>query len=129
MAGKDLEKATKFNFRFVQAFTTLANAYLLNGEVEKSIKTNIKALEISPEFAIAHNNLAISYLENNQPELAIEHADKAKKFGYEVALEIRNEFAYFVVQSTFLYGIKKRSLKSINRYPQHDGTIFKVHIT
>ena len=47
-----LEKATMFNFRFIQAFATLANAYLMNGEVKKSIETNLKALKLAPDFAV-----------------------------------------------------------------------------
>ncbi|MBC2742505.1 MAG: tetratricopeptide repeat protein [Desulfosarcina sp.] len=88
---KALEKATVFNFRFVQAFATLANAYLMNGQVKESIEANLKALKISPDFAVAHNNLAIAYLEDGQPALALEHANKARKLGYEVAPEIMKE--------------------------------------
>jgi tetratricopeptide (TPR) repeat protein len=90
-AIKALEKATAFNFRFIQAFATLANAYLMNGQVKESIETNLKALKLSPDFAVAHNNLAIAYLEDGQPALALEHADKAKELGYEVAPEILKE--------------------------------------
>ncbi|MDJ0811736.1 MAG: tetratricopeptide repeat protein, partial [Desulfobacterales bacterium] len=32
---KSLERATHFNFRFVQAYATLASAYLMKGEVDK----------------------------------------------------------------------------------------------
>jgi tetratricopeptide (TPR) repeat protein len=63
----------------------------MNGQVKESIETNLKALKLSPDFAVAHNNLAIAYLEDGQPQLALEHADKAAALGYEVAPEIFKE--------------------------------------
>jgi tetratricopeptide (TPR) repeat protein len=90
-AIKALEKATFFNFRFVQALTTLANAYLMKGRVEDAINTNHKALELQPDFAPAHNNLAIAYLEKGEPASAVTHCDKAVELGYAVAPEILGE--------------------------------------
>jgi len=37
-----LERATHFNFRYLQAFATLANAYLMKGMIEKCIETNLR---------------------------------------------------------------------------------------
>ncbi len=86
-----LKKATIFNFRFIQAFTTLANAYLAKGMIKESIATNLSALKVGPDFPIAHNNLAIAYLENKEPAKAIRHFDRALELGYEVAPEILKE--------------------------------------
>lgn len=86
-----LKKATLFNFRFVQAFTTLANAYLIKGMIKESIATTLSALKIEPDFPIAHNNLAIAYLENKEPEKAIRHCDRAVELGYDVAPEILSQ--------------------------------------
>ena len=86
-----LKKATAFNFRFIQAFTTLANAYLIKGMIKESIATNLSALEVEPDFSIAHNNLTIAYLENKEPAKAIRHCDRALELGYEVAPEILTE--------------------------------------
>jgi tetratricopeptide (TPR) repeat protein len=52
----------------------------MNGQVKESIEANLKALKLSPDFAVAHNNLAIAYLEDGQPALALEHADKARRW-------------------------------------------------
>jgi tetratricopeptide (TPR) repeat protein len=90
-AIKNLERATAFNFRYIQAFTNLANAYLIKGRVDDSIEMNLKALELNSDFAPAHNNLAISYLEKGEAGLAVEHCDKAVALGYEVAPEILKE--------------------------------------
>jgi tetratricopeptide (TPR) repeat protein len=73
---------------FIQALTTLANAYLMKGMIAESIETNRKAVEIAPDFAVAHNNLAIAYLENGQYDLAAEHCDKAVELGYDVVPDI-----------------------------------------
>ena len=76
-AIRALKKATAFNFRFIQAFATLANAYLMNGQIKESIEANLKALKLSPEFAVAHNNLAIAYLEKGVYDKAAAHCDRA----------------------------------------------------
>jgi tetratricopeptide (TPR) repeat protein len=86
-----LEKAVHFNFRFVQALTTLANAYLMAGRVEDSIATNLKVIKLQPTFAVAHNNLAIAYLEQGDFAKAKEHMRLAEENGYAVADPIRQE--------------------------------------
>jgi len=91
-----LEKATKFNFRFVQALTTLANAYLIKGRISESIETNLKVLELEGNFGVAHNNLTVAYLENNEPELAAGHCKKAVAAGYKVAPELLNELEAYL---------------------------------
>jgi tetratricopeptide (TPR) repeat protein len=87
-AIKALKRSTAFNYKFIQGLTTLANAYLMKGMVEESIETSLKALEIEPNFAVAHNNLAITYIEKGEFRSAISHADRAVKLGYTVAPEI-----------------------------------------
>ena len=86
-----LERAVTFNFRFIQAFTTLANAYLMKGRVADCIETNLKALKLDENFAVAHNNLVIAYIENQEYDKAIIHCDKALSLGYEVAKELIDE--------------------------------------
>ena len=65
----------------------------MKGELDEAIQANLKALEISPEFAVVHNNLAIAYLQAGDPQSAIEHCDRAVALGYEVAPEILAELA------------------------------------
>jgi tetratricopeptide (TPR) repeat protein len=86
-----LRKAITFNANFIQAYATLANAYLMKGLIDESIETNLKVLEIEPNFAIAHNNLTIAYLERGETEKAEKHCNKAVELGYEVAPEILKE--------------------------------------
>lgn len=88
---KNLKKAIIHNSKFIQAYTTLANAYLMKGLVRESIEASKKAIEIEPKFPIPYNNLAIAYLELGENQLAIENADKANELGYQVAPEIMKE--------------------------------------
>jgi tetratricopeptide (TPR) repeat protein len=90
-AIKALERATAFNFRYVQAFANLANAYLMKGRLDESIENNLKAIKLQSNFAPAHNNLAIAYLEKGDYQQAAEHCNKAVELGYEVAAEILSE--------------------------------------
>ena len=90
-AIKALERATAFNFRYVQAFANLANAHLMKGRLEESIENNLKAIKLQSNFAPAHNNLAIAYLEKGDYHRAAEHCDKAVELGYEVAADILSE--------------------------------------
>ena len=96
-AIKNLQKAIIYNSLFLQAYTTLANAYLMKGLIDESIETSRKALEIEPNFPIAHNNIAIAYLEKNEHALAAKHFDKAVELGYEVAPELLDEVKTFRV--------------------------------
>jgi tetratricopeptide (TPR) repeat protein len=86
-----LKRATHFNFRYVQAFASLATAHLMKGEVEESIEASQQALKIEPNFPIAHNNLGIAYMEKGEFAKAIAHIDQARALGYEVAPQILEE--------------------------------------
>ncbi len=90
-AIKFLKKAIIHNKNFVQAYTTLGTAYFMKGLVEEGIKANLEAVEIQPEFPIAHNNLAVAYLEKQDYDNAIHHCDKAVEQGFEVAVELLDE--------------------------------------
>ena len=92
-AIKNLKKAIIHNKNFVQAFTTLGTAYFMKGLVKEGIKANLEALEVQPEFPVAHNNLAVAYLEIEEFDKAIVHCDKAEEFGFEVAQELKDELA------------------------------------
>ncbi len=92
-AIKNLRKAVVHNAKFVQAFTTLGNAYYMKGLLDEGIKANLEAVKIQPEFPIAHNNLCVGYLEKKNYEKAIEHCDIATSLGYEVAEELKAELA------------------------------------
>jgi tetratricopeptide (TPR) repeat protein len=86
-----LEKAIRWNPKFLQAYTTLANAYLMKGMIDESIETSLKVIELQPNFAVAYNNLAIAYLEKGEHGLAVKHVDKAVELGYDVSSEILKE--------------------------------------
>ncbi|MCD4718464.1 MAG: tetratricopeptide repeat protein [Desulfobacula sp.] len=92
-AIKNLKKAIIHNKNFVQAFTTLGTAYFMKGLVPEGIKANLEAIEIQPEFPVAHNNLAVAYLEIGEFDKAIAYCDKAEEFGFEVAQELKDELA------------------------------------
>ncbi|SLM29753.1 Putative selenocysteine protein (fragment) [Desulfamplus magnetovallimortis] len=91
LAIKNLRKAIVHNPKFVQAYTTLGNAYLMKGLLNESIKANLEAVNVQPEFPIAHNNLAVAYLQKGEFDLAIEHCDKSEKLGFPVADALKKE--------------------------------------
>lgn len=92
-AIKNLKKAIVHNKNFVQAYTTLGTAYFMKGLVPEGIKANLEAVQIQPEFPVAHNNLSVAYLEIEDYEKAILHCDKAEALGFEVAQELKDELA------------------------------------
>lgn len=94
-AIKNLRKAIIYNKDFVQAYTTLGNAYLMKDLIRESIEASLEALSIAPDFPIAHNNLAIAYLEAGEPDKAIDHCDKAEALGYQVSEELKEELKQY----------------------------------
>lgn len=92
-AIKNLKKAITHNKYFVQAYTTLGTAYFMKGLVPEGIKANLEAVNVQPEFPVAHNNLAVAYLELGEFDKAIAHCDKAEALGFEVAQELKDELA------------------------------------
>lgn len=90
-AIKHLKKAIIHNKYFVQAYTTLGTAYFMKGLLEESIKANLEAAGIQPEFPIAHNNLAVAFLELKEYDKAIHHCDEAVRLGYEVDPQMLDE--------------------------------------
>ncbi len=92
-AIKNLKKAIIHNKNFIQAYTTLGTAYFMKGLVQEGIKANLEALDVEPNFPVAHNNLSVAYLETGDFEKAIVHCDKAVALGFEVAQELKDELA------------------------------------
>ena len=92
-AIKNLKKAIIHNKNFVQAYTTLGTAYFMKGLVKEGIKANLEAIDVMPDFPVAHNNLAVAYLEIEDYEKAVHHCDKAESLGFEVAQELKDELA------------------------------------
>ena len=95
LAIKNLRKAIVHNPKFVQAYTTLGNAYLMKGLIDEAIKANLEAINVQPEFPIPYNNLAVAYLQKGSHALAIENCDKAESLGFEVADELKKELASY----------------------------------
>jgi len=92
-AIKNLRKAIIHNKKFVQAYTTLGTAYFMKGLLPEGIKANLEALNVEPNFPIAHNNLAVAYLESEEYDKAVFHCDEAVKLGFEVAQALQDELA------------------------------------
>jgi len=94
-AVKNLKKAIIHNKNFVQAYTTLGTAYFMKGLFPEGIKANLEALNVQPEFPVAHNNLSVGYLEVGEFDKAIFHCDKAEALGFEVAREVKDELTSY----------------------------------
>ncbi len=92
-AIKHLKKAIIHNKNFVQAYATLGTAYFMKGLHAEGVKANQEAVQIQPEFPVAHNNLAVGFLELKDFPKAIYHCDKARELGYEVAPQLLEELA------------------------------------
>jgi Tfp pilus assembly protein PilF len=86
-----LTKALKWDPEFIQAQTTLASAYLMQGDAERSTALSEKAIAMEPSFAPAHNNLALALLEMGEKERAKKYALLALEYGFEMDQAAREE--------------------------------------
>jgi tetratricopeptide (TPR) repeat protein len=66
------------------AWANLGSLLLQTDRLEESVEASQKALEIRPDFAIAHNNLAVAHLDLGDKVKAKEHAQLAQEYGYPV---------------------------------------------
>ena len=92
-AIKFLRKAIIHNKHYIQAYTTLGTAYFMKGLVDEAIKANEEAVDVEPNFPVAHNNLAVAYLEKEDFAKAVEHCDKAVALGFGVAQDLLDELS------------------------------------
>jgi len=74
---------TKYNF---VAHNNLAQAYHIQGNVNKAIEHTRKALQIAPDFASAHHGLGIALLQSGDLTGAIMHLEKAVKLKPDYAI-------------------------------------------
>jgi tetratricopeptide (TPR) repeat protein len=83
-AETQLRRALEGGQPMPDAWANLGSLLLQTDRLEESVEASHKALEVRPDFAIAHNNLAVAYLDLGQDEKAKEHAESAVKYGYPV---------------------------------------------
>ncbi|GAI10883.1 unnamed protein product, partial [marine sediment metagenome] len=60
----------------------LGNAYIYNNMINEGIAEYLEAIEIKPDFSLAHYNLAYTYYGTGRDSLAVKHAELAMKHGY-----------------------------------------------
>jgi tetratricopeptide (TPR) repeat protein len=58
-------------------FNNLANAYAQQGKVEEAIRIALKAVEVQPDYGIAHYNLGNLYAQQGKFDLARRHFEEA----------------------------------------------------
>jgi tetratricopeptide (TPR) repeat protein len=86
-----LRRALSFDPKFVQARSTLASAYLMQGDVDGCIEQCRQVLAEQPTFGPAYNNLCLAYMQLEDYDQAIENCDLAIKYGYEMPQNILEE--------------------------------------
>ncbi len=75
-AVSEFKQAIECDPELAEAYVNLGGLYA-EGEPEKSIEANLKALEINPDLGPAHSNLAFGYLRGGLPEKAVIHGERA----------------------------------------------------
>ena len=83
-AKSALIKALKWDPEFLQARTTLASAYFMEGNYDACIEESSAVIKAQPVFGPAWNNLALAYFEKEEFKKAAEAVEQAQKCGYEV---------------------------------------------
>ncbi len=81
------ERTIKFKPNTPRVYYNLGIVYAELGRTEEAIQMYQKAIELAPDYFLAHNNLAVVYYSRQEYELAIRHADLAAKIGYAVSPE------------------------------------------
>ena len=80
--SKTFYEAVSKQGNFSQVFYGLGRIFALQKKPEKAIEQLHRAIEISPEYGIAHYALGITYRDLGKTELAKEHLALSQKFQY-----------------------------------------------
>jgi tetratricopeptide (TPR) repeat protein len=67
----------------------------MSGELDKSIESSKKAIELDPNFPLAYHNLALALFEKKEYQLAIENSDKSAALGFDVPEGFLKELAAY----------------------------------
>ena len=110
------------------AWTTLANAYLSTGQMDKAKTAAETAIKIEPENLQAHNSLGLYYLRTNQIDQGV------KVFEKTLAFEPKNSLAYYYLATvkqnqnklTDALALAKKSIEVNNKF--REGYVLTANI-
>ena len=107
-----LEQATTPSLEALKAYSLAIKTWGANGEVD-SLPFFHRALELDPDFALAHANLGDAYENLGEPDLAAEYASKAFQLRERATERERFEISivyYFQKTGDLLKGIQTAEL-------------------
>jgi protein O-mannosyl-transferase len=87
---KFYERILSYKPNSPRIYYNLGIVYASLGRNDDSIRMYQKAIELDPNYFLAHNNMAVMYYYNKQYGLAIDHVDLATQIGYEANQEFLN---------------------------------------
>ena len=106
-------------------YNNLANAFYEQGRVDKAITTARKAIELQPDFGVAHYNLGNLYASIGRLEQAQDHFEKALKI-YPNYAEALNNFGQLLTQRGNLDGGILQFRKAIDLKPTLSGAYLNL---
>ena len=106
-------------------YNNLANAFYEQGRVDEAIATARKAIELDPDFGVAHYNLGNLYASIGRLDQAQDHFEKALKI-YPNYAEARNNLGQLLVRRRDLDGGILQFRKAIDLKPSLIGAYLNL---
>jgi tetratricopeptide (TPR) repeat protein len=101
-------------------YNNLANAYYKQGRVEEAAKTALKAVELRPEYGVAHFNLGNIFARQGKFDLAQRHFEEAVRL-YPNYAELRSNLGQLLAERGDLQAGMEQFRKAIELNPALSG--------
>ncbi|HET7394019.1 MAG TPA: tetratricopeptide repeat protein [Candidatus Binatia bacterium] len=104
-------------------YNNLSNAYYKQGRVEEAIQTALKAIEVEPNYGIAHYNIGNIYAGQGQFALAQRHFEEALRI-YPNYAEVHSNLGQLLSERDNLHA----GIEHFRRAIALDPALFRAHL-
>jgi tetratricopeptide (TPR) repeat protein len=104
-------------------YNNLSNAYYKEGKVEEAIRTALKAIEVEPNYGVAHYNVGNLYAGEGKFALAQRHFEEALRIHPNYA-EVRSNLGQLLAEQ----GDLQAGIEQFRRAIALDPALFRAHL-
>ena len=104
-------------------YNNLSNAYYRQGRVEEALQAALKAIEVEPNYGVAHYNIGNIYAGQGKVALALRHFEEALRI-YPNYAELRSNLGQLLAER----GDLQAGIEQFRRAIALDPALFRAHL-